>query len=84
MESSYERPAMSINLPFSIDQLDEWREFTKRDDACDHMVPSDVRALIGEIERLRNECGKLKMEIASMENDHAYACKMVAELEASE
>lgn len=44
---------MSINLPFSIVQLDDWREFAKRDDVCDLMVPSDVRVLIGEITRLR-------------------------------
>lgn len=27
----------------------EWREFAKRDDCLDHMVPSDLRAILGAI-----------------------------------
>mgnify|MGYP000610344228 CR=1 FL=1 len=29
--------------------LDEWREFARRDDCLDQMVPSDLRQLIGAI-----------------------------------
>lgn len=29
--------------------LDEWREFSRRDDCLDRMVPSDLRQLIGAI-----------------------------------
>lgn len=31
--------------------LDQWREFAKRDDCLDHMVPSDLRLLISAIGR---------------------------------
>lgn len=31
---------------------DKWRERAKRDDVCDRMVSSDVRMLVGEIDRL--------------------------------
>lgn len=29
--------------------LEEWREFARRDDCLDHMVPSDLRQLIAAI-----------------------------------
>ena len=29
--------------------LDQWREFARRDDCLDRMVPSDLRQLIGAI-----------------------------------
>jgi hypothetical protein len=33
----------------------EWVEFARRDDCLDHMVPSDLRLLVGEIWRLRHQ-----------------------------
>lgn len=33
--------------------LNGWKEFSRRDDCLDEMVPSDLRMLIGEIERLQ-------------------------------
>lgn len=35
------------------DLVKQWKEAARRNDLFDHMVPSDVRQLIGEIERLR-------------------------------
>ena len=29
--------------------LDDWREFAKRDDCLDRMVPSDLRQILGAI-----------------------------------
>lgn len=29
--------------------LDQWKEFARRDDCLDQMVPSDLRQLLGEI-----------------------------------
>ena len=38
-----------------IDLVKRWKEAARRDDLFNHMVPSDVRQLVGEIERLRTE-----------------------------
>ncbi len=35
------------------DIVERFHEISRRDDCFDHMVPSDVRELLGEIERLR-------------------------------
>ena len=35
------------------DLVEKWKEAARRDDLFNHMVPSDVRQLIGAIERLR-------------------------------
>ena len=35
------------------DLVERWKLAARRDDLFDHMVPSDVRQLVGEIERLR-------------------------------
>ncbi len=37
------------------DIVEKWKDAARRDDLFDHMVPSDVRELIAEIERLRAE-----------------------------
>ena len=34
--------------------LDPYKAIMHHDDACDLIVPSDIRLLVGEIERLRN------------------------------
>lgn len=44
------------------DLVAQWKEAARLDDLFDHMVPSDVRQLIGEIERLRAECTQLKAQ----------------------
>ena len=36
------------------DLVKQWKEAARRDDLFDHMVPSDVRQLLSEIERLRD------------------------------
>ena len=36
------------------DLVERWKLAARRDDLFDHMVPSDVRQLVGEIERLRD------------------------------
>ena len=36
-----------------IDLVEKWKLAARRDDLFNHMVPSDVRLLVGEIERLR-------------------------------
>lgn len=36
-----------------VDLVKRWKEAARRDDLFDHMVPSDVRQLVKEIERLR-------------------------------
>ena len=36
-----------------VDLVKQWKEAARRDDLFDHMVPSDVRLLVQEIERLR-------------------------------
>jgi hypothetical protein len=33
--------------------LKEWREFARRDDCLDQMVPSDLRLLVGELIKAR-------------------------------
>ena len=35
------------------DIVDEFTEISRQDDCFRHMIPSDVRRLLGEIERLR-------------------------------
>lgn len=35
------------------DLVRQWKEMARRDDLFDYMVPSDVRLLVKEIERLR-------------------------------
>ena len=37
------------------DIAEQWREAAKRDDVLDLMVPSDVRMLVGEIDRSRRK-----------------------------
>ena len=37
-----------------IDLVKRWKEAAKRDDVLDEMVPSDIRQLVGKIERLQN------------------------------
>ena len=44
-----------------VDLVKQWKEAARRDDLFDHMVPSDVRLLVKEIERLR------KIEVAAQE-----------------
>ena len=36
-----------------IDLVEKWKEAARCDDLFNHMVPSDVRLLVQEIERLR-------------------------------
>lgn len=36
-----------------VDLVKQWKEAARRDDLFDHMVPSDVRLLVKEIERLK-------------------------------
>lgn len=35
-------------------RLREWTHWAKRDDACKLFVPSDIREMLSEIERLRD------------------------------
>ena len=37
-------------LTFAGKTIDEWREFARRDDCLDQMVPSDLRQIIGTVE----------------------------------
>ena len=37
------------------DIVERFRELSHRDDCLDHMVPSDVREMLSEIERLRSD-----------------------------
>lgn len=37
------------------DIVEEFQEISRRDDCFKHMVPSDVRRMLGEIARLREE-----------------------------
>ena len=37
------------------EQSDKWRELAKRDDVLDQMVPSDVRQLVGDIDRAEED-----------------------------
>ena len=41
------------------DIVDEFTEISRQDDCFRHMVPSDVRRLLGEIERLRADRDRL-------------------------
>ncbi len=36
-----------------VDLVKKWKEVARRDDLFDNMVPSDVRMLVKEIERLQ-------------------------------
>ena len=44
-----------------VDLVKQWKEAARRDDLFDHMVPSDVRQLIGEIEQLRQRLDRFKV-----------------------
>ena len=58
------------------DLVKQWKEAARRDDLFDHMVPSDVRQLIGEIERLRaalelaEEAVKMLIRTSDIELEH--------------
>lgn len=41
------------------EKLNEIRSIMYRDDCCDRMVPSDVRELVGEIDRCRTKIKRL-------------------------
>ena len=41
------------------DIVDEFTEISRQDDCFRHMIPSDVRRLLGEIERLRADRDRL-------------------------
>ena len=43
----------------SSEQLQEWIKVSRRDDCFDRLVPSDVRLMLGEIDRLREGIGRL-------------------------
>lgn len=45
--------------PAAIDLVKRWKEAARRDDLFDHMVPSDVRLLLKEIEALRERVAEL-------------------------
>jgi len=45
--------------PGAIDLVKRWKEAARRDDLFDHMVPSDVRLLLMEIEALRTRVAAL-------------------------
>lgn len=34
---------------FEVRTLDDWIEFARRDDCLNHMVPSDLRTILGNI-----------------------------------
>ena len=44
------------------DTLNDWSELSKRDDCMNRLVPSDIRLMLGEIDRLRAEISWLKRE----------------------
>lgn len=41
------------------EMLENWKHVARRDDACNYFVPSDIRVMIGEIERLQAEVKRL-------------------------
>ncbi len=43
-----------------VDLVKQWKEAARRDDVLASMVPSDIRQLVGEIERLRAALKRLK------------------------
>ncbi len=51
-----------------VDLIAKWREISRQDDCFDHMVPSDVREMLGEIERLRT-AGKAALDDMGGGND---------------
>lgn len=48
--------------------LSKWKEFSKRADCLDRMVPSDVRLLVGQIDRLQN-ASRMIEELAALEHE---------------
>ncbi len=46
-----------------VDLVKQWKEAARRDDLFDHMVPSDVRQLVGEIERLRADLDAIPEDV---------------------
>lgn len=46
--------------------LQEWQEFARRDDCLERMVPSDLRQVVGEVERLRAEVQAYKDKEAAL------------------
>ncbi len=60
-----------------VDLVKQWKEAARRDDLFNHMVPSDVRQLVGEIERL----GEVIREIARIvENPDSRAPRQVRDI----
>lgn len=37
----------------TAERLKEWQHWARRDEACKLFVPSDIRQMLGEVERLR-------------------------------
>lgn len=57
-------------------------DFACRDDCLDRMVPSDLRALVAERDRLRAELAKAKEAIAAEREDMAFdKMSLFAEIE---
>ncbi len=46
---------------FMTDLVKKWKLVARRDDVLNRMVPSDIRMLVGEIERLRGTLYKIQV-----------------------
>lgn len=44
-------------------QLDYWADLAKRDDALDRFVPSDIRQIIGDLQRARAALAKAQANV---------------------
>ena len=60
-------------------QLADWRERATQDDVLDKMVPSDLRILVGEIVRQRQQ---MEAIMHAAENRDVDACHELARLAA--
>jgi len=54
------------------DLVKQWKLLTRQDDLFNHMVPSDVRQLVGDIERLRELISDLVNDDACVLDHHGY------------
>ena len=52
------------------DIVDEFTEISRQDDCFRHMIPSDVRRLLGEIERLRADRDRLAAIVERARNGY--------------
>ena len=47
-----------------------WAEWSKRDDACNLFIPSDIRLMLGDIDRLKAEVELWKDRYESERRNH--------------